>query len=171
MPPSPYPVRIPWASLCSFPSTPVLLMRSLPARSTRCSFARNTVSLSGFVVSTHRMNMQWLRVDASFIGVSATWRFVSPRKSLGRTEPVHRPPSCHGSESRIRSRKGPHTLRRLACSYARSAVAAMSFSMPFVMGNLGGIQRSCEPAPIVGANPRADLPIVEGLSIVLYSIV
>ena len=74
MPPSPYPVRIPWASLCSFPSTPVLLMRSLPARSTRCSFARNTVSLSGFVVSTHRMNMQWLRVDASFIGVSATCR-------------------------------------------------------------------------------------------------
>mmetsp|Transcript_44569 Transcript_44569/g.123473 ORF Transcript_44569/g.123473 Transcript_44569/m.123473 type:complete len:228 (+) Transcript_44569:1678-2361(+) len=69
------------ASFCKFPSTPVFEMRSLPAKSTRCSFARRTLSLSCFLESTQRMNMQWLRVDASFIGVSATTLFVSPRKS------------------------------------------------------------------------------------------
>ena len=66
------------ASLSSCPSTPVLPTRSDPARSTRCSFERRTVSAPAARASTSTVKMQCEREDAMFIGVSLIARFVSP---------------------------------------------------------------------------------------------
>ena len=62
-------------------STPDLPTRSDPARSTRLSFPRRTVSAPGSRRSTTIVNTQCDRLDCRFIGVSATARFTSPRKS------------------------------------------------------------------------------------------
>lgn len=60
---------------------PVLATRSDPARSTKCSFERRTVSLPLRRASSIMVNMQWLRDEAWFMGVSDMVRLVSPRKS------------------------------------------------------------------------------------------
>ena len=62
------------------PFTPVLDTRSDPARSTRLSFARRTMSSPGFRDSMYSVKMQWDRLLAMFMGVSLIVRFVSPRK-------------------------------------------------------------------------------------------
>ena len=66
------------ASVC--PCAPVFPTRSDPARSTRETFARRTASLPGSRRSTAIVNTQCDRVEARFMGVSVTARFVSPMK-------------------------------------------------------------------------------------------
>eukprot|EP00967_Tisochrysis_lutea_P154337 scaffold306354_cov24-Tisochrysis_lutea.AAC.1 len=69
------------ASLSTLPSMPVFLMRSEPAKSTRCSLERRTTSESGRRASIEMVKMQCEREEARFIGVSEIMRLVSPTKS------------------------------------------------------------------------------------------
>lgn len=64
--------------ICTLSSWPVLLRRSEPERSTRCILLLRFTSPPILLDSISITNMQWLRVDASFLGVSDTTRFVSP---------------------------------------------------------------------------------------------
>jgi hypothetical protein len=47
------------------------------------------MSLPAWRASSMMLNMQWLREDAWFIGVSEIVRFVSPRNSCGNTKGAH----------------------------------------------------------------------------------
>ena len=69
-----------FASISVWPSRPILCTRSLPARSTRLTLARRTVSLPCSLRSTCMVNMQCERDDAWFMGVSVMALLVSPRK-------------------------------------------------------------------------------------------
>ena len=69
-------------SASSTPSeVPVFPMRSLPARSTMCSFDRRTMSVPVGRTSTYAVNTQWLRLLTALLLVSATARQVSPLNS------------------------------------------------------------------------------------------
>lgn len=57
-----------------------------PARSTRCSLERRTTSLPACRASSMMVKMQWLRVEAWFMGVSDTVRLVSPRNSYSSAQ-------------------------------------------------------------------------------------
>ena len=60
------------ASLFIYPSIPVFPILSEPAKSTKCNLLTVLTSLPIFCVSIYTMKIQWERVEASFIGVSAT---------------------------------------------------------------------------------------------------
>ena len=120
-----------FASCNVAPSTPLLFTRSLPAKSTKFSFARRTVSVprERFVIVT--VNIQCDRDEAMLRGVSATARLVSPTKSkssasssLATTWDVKSNTCiCPCSSSNTRTRGNGISLDR---SYPRAALCRAS---------------------------------------------
>ena len=72
------------ASRRIFPSTPVLLTLSEPAKSTKCSFERRMTVEECDLDVMEIMKMQCDRVEVGLDGVSAIIRLVSPMKSKFR---------------------------------------------------------------------------------------